>query len=417
MNGAPKPRTGSLVHDRPCPLPSIPVHSGPCLSATHNPAMKFYLVGGAVRDRLLGLPFKERDWLVVGGTPEQLLALGFRRADADFPVFLHPATGEEYALARTETKNGPGYKGFAVDAGPQVTLEQDLARRDLTINALAEDENGNIIDPFGGREDLDNGLLRHITPAFVEDPVRVVRVARFAAKLGRWGFRVAHGTHALMTRMTADADFVHLKTERLWRELGQALAEPQPWRFFEVLQRCGAWRVLLPGLVDALGASPGHGAEPAPAILALQRAAAATEAPRIRFAAFFGALPEAATLAGQLRPPKEFLELTGLLARHGEAFRAAAAGDAAGIHRLLKDLRAQQRPERLADFLQGAAVLWPQAAATAVSNLRLAADALQGLSAEALQRQGLHGPALGEALHRQALAAIAAALNHSPANF
>ena len=151
--------------------------------------MKTYLVGGAVRDQLLGLAVRERDWVVVGAEAEALLALGFRRLNADFPVFLHPETGDEYALARTERKTGPGYRGFEVDAGPQVTLEQDLRRRDLTINALALDEGGELVDPLGGREDLDAGLLRHITPAFVEDPVRLLRIARFAARLGRWGFR------------------------------------------------------------------------------------------------------------------------------------------------------------------------------------------------------------------------------------
>ena len=163
--------------------------------------MKIYLVGGAVRDGLLGLPVSERDYLVVGATEQQMLDLGYRRLDVAFPVFLHPETGDEYALARCECKSGPGYKGFEVDAGPHITLEQDLARRDLTVNALARDETGNLIDLFHGREHLDEGLLRHITPAFDEDPVRLLRAARFAAKLGRWGFRVAHGTFALMQRM------------------------------------------------------------------------------------------------------------------------------------------------------------------------------------------------------------------------
>ncbi|MEJ2592815.1 MAG: hypothetical protein P8178_15730 [Candidatus Thiodiazotropha sp.] len=215
--------------------------------------MKIYLVGGAVRDRLLDLPVSERDWVVVGATPEQMLEQGFRRADADFPVFLHPQTGEEYALARTEVKTGPGYKGFAVESGPQVTLEQDLLRRDLTINALAMDEAGELIDPCGGRDDLENGLLRHITPAFSEDPVRLLRVARFAAKLGRWGFRVAHGTHGLMQKMAASPDLANLRAERVWRELVRAMGEPQPWRFFEVLHRCGALARLMPPLDRLMG--------------------------------------------------------------------------------------------------------------------------------------------------------------------
>ena len=156
--------------------------------------MKIFLVGGAVRDRLLGLPVGERDWVVVGATEKEMLAQGFTRLDRDFPVFAHPETGEEYALARTETKTGPGYKGFEVYAGPDVGLEDDLRRRDLTINAVAEAEDGELVDPFGGRQDLDDGLLRHVSPAFVEDPVRLLRIARFAARFGGFGFRIAHGS-------------------------------------------------------------------------------------------------------------------------------------------------------------------------------------------------------------------------------
>jgi len=160
--------------------------------------MKIYLVGGAVRDRLLGLPVEERDWVVTGATEQEMAALGYQQVDADFPVFLHPESGEEYALARREVKTGPGYKGFRIETGPDVTLEEDLARRDLTINAMAEADDGTLIDPYGGRDDLEAGLLRHVTPAFVEDPVRLPRVARFAAKLAGYGFRVAHDTFTLM---------------------------------------------------------------------------------------------------------------------------------------------------------------------------------------------------------------------------
>ena len=223
------------------------------LCATRGVAMKIYLVGGAVRDKLLELPVKERDWVVVGATEQQMLAAGYRRADREFPVFLHRDTGEEYALARTERKTGPGYRGFEVHAGPDVTLEQDLLRRDLTINALALDERGELIDVCNGRQDLEEGLLRHITPAFVEDPVRLLRVARFAAKLGQWGFRVAHGTYGLMKKMAVSDDLLSLKAERLQVELWKALGEAQPWRFFEVLQRCGALARLLPELAQTLG--------------------------------------------------------------------------------------------------------------------------------------------------------------------
>ncbi|HEY5720606.1 MAG TPA: multifunctional CCA tRNA nucleotidyl transferase/2'3'-cyclic phosphodiesterase/2'nucleotidase/phosphatase, partial [Gammaproteobacteria bacterium] len=217
--------------------------------------MEIYLVGGAVRDRLLGLELRERDWVVVGATPEQMEALGYRRVGRDFPVFLHPESGEEYALARTERKTAPGYRGFAVHASPEVTLEEDLRRRDLTINAMAEAPDGTLIDPFGGAEDLRLGRLRHVSPAFAEDPVRILRVARFAARFARWGFRVAHPTQRLMREMVASGEVDALVPERVWAELEKALGEPQPGRFVEVLHRCGALARVLPE-VDALFGVP-----------------------------------------------------------------------------------------------------------------------------------------------------------------
>lgn len=220
--------------------------------------MLTYLVGGAVRDTLLGIPFSERDWVVTGATEQEMLDLGFRRADARFPVFLHPETDEEHALARRETKTGPGYKGFDIETSPEVTLEQDLSRRDLTINAIAQDAAGRLVDPFDGRADLDARLLRHVTPAFDEDPVRLLRLARFAAKLGHLGFRIAEDTWPLLSAMAADQDLMHLQAERLWQEMHRALNEPQPWRFFEVLQLCGAAPRLLPELdLSGLAAESG----------------------------------------------------------------------------------------------------------------------------------------------------------------
>ncbi|MCX7960925.1 MAG: multifunctional CCA tRNA nucleotidyl transferase/2'3'-cyclic phosphodiesterase/2'nucleotidase/phosphatase, partial [Burkholderiales bacterium] len=183
--------------------------------------MKAYVVGGAVRDELLGLPVADRDWVVVGATPEQMTAAGFRPVGRDFPVFLHPVTGEEYALARTERKSGRGYRGFTVYCAPEVTLEEDLARRDLTINAMARDEDGRLIDPFGGARDIAAGVLRHVSEAFAEDPVRILRVARFAA---RYGFRVADETMALMRRMVEAGEVDHLVPERVWQELARGLA-------------------------------------------------------------------------------------------------------------------------------------------------------------------------------------------------
>ncbi len=208
--------------------------------------MKTYLVGGAVRDELLGLPVRERDWVVVGATAAQMLDLGYRQVGRDFPVFLHPETHEEHALARTERKTAPGYRGFVVHAEPDVTLEEDLLRRDLTINAMARDEAGGLIDPFNGRADLEARLLRHVSPAFAEDPVRILRVARFAARFAHLGFRVADETRALMRRMVAAGEVDALVPERVWQEMERALGEGSPATFFEVLRDCGALAVLFP---------------------------------------------------------------------------------------------------------------------------------------------------------------------------
>jgi tRNA nucleotidyltransferase (CCA-adding enzyme) len=214
--------------------------------------MKIYLVGGAIRDKLAGLPVTDRDWLVVGSTPEEMLALGYGPVGNDFPVFLHPQSHDEYALARTERKTAPGYRGFVFSTAPDVTLEQDLARRDITINAIAEDEYGNIIDPFDGRKDLAAGILRHISPAFSEDPLRVLRVARFAA---RFNFSVAEETMLLMQQLSGSGELNTLAPERIWAELEKALQSDRPTRFFEVLRDCNALKHLLPE-VDRLFGVP-----------------------------------------------------------------------------------------------------------------------------------------------------------------
>lgn len=208
--------------------------------------MEIYQVGGSVRDKRLGLPVQDRDWVVIGATPQQMLDLGYRQVGKDFPVFLHPESREEYALARTERKTGPGYKGFAVHAAPDVTLIDDLRRRDLTINAMAETPDGMLIDPFGGAEDLRQRLLRHVSPAFAEDPVRILRVARFAARFAGMGFRVAGETNTLMRRMVESGEVDALVPERVWTELERALGESRPARFFEVLRDCGALARLFP---------------------------------------------------------------------------------------------------------------------------------------------------------------------------
>ena len=210
--------------------------------------MDIYLVGGAVRDKLLGLPVRERDWVVVGATPQAMLKKGFRKVGKDFPVFLHPQTQEEYALARMERKTGKGYYGFECDASPDVTLEEDLLRRDITINAMAEDEHGHIIDPYHGQRDLENRILRHVSPAFKEDPVRILRIARFAARLAPMGFKVADETLELMNTMVLSGEVDALVKERVWQEIVKALVTDKPSEFFLVLRSCGALERLWPSL-------------------------------------------------------------------------------------------------------------------------------------------------------------------------
>ena len=373
--------------------------------------MRIYRVGGAVRDRLLGIPYTEQDWVVVGATEQELLEQGFRRADptADFPVFLHPDSGEEYALARRETKTGAGYKGFAVEAGPDVTLQEDLARRDLTINAIAEAADGTLVDPFNGRADLEAGLLRHVTPAFVEDPVRLLRIARFAAKLGRWGFHVAHDTHRLMKQMAADDDLRALKPERVWQEMRRALAEQQPWRFFEVLQRCGALAVLIPELAAVLADDAGHGdRQPPAAIVALQRAIAAGLAPAWRLAVLLVAVPgDIEPLITRLRVDKAFAQPARLLHALAPTYQRLPAGSAEDWLSFLEQGRALQQPDSFAELLAACAVCMPDVAGDLPGRVELARQAAAAVDARVLQAEGLAGAALGEALRVQRLAAVA----------
>jgi tRNA nucleotidyltransferase (CCA-adding enzyme) len=316
--------------------------------------VKIYSVGGAVRDQLLGLPVKDRDYVVVGATPEDMEKLGYKPVGRDFPVFLHPRTHEEYALARTERKVARGYKGFAVHAAPDVTLEEDLARRDLTINAMARDEHGQLIDPNGGARDLEAKLLRHVSPAFVEDPVRILRVARFAA---RFDFAVAPETMALMRQMVREGEADALVPERVWQEFSKGLMEPHAVRMFEVLADCG----LLPGLLPELDiAFERHARGVAPAnsatrrlMDALRHAASEGRPLEARFALLAFALRDrgenaARSLAARLRASNECRDALLLAALHGEAVRALGPGSSAEtVLGLLEAGDAFRRPERL----------------------------------------------------------------------
>jgi tRNA nucleotidyltransferase (CCA-adding enzyme) len=252
--------------------------------------MQTYLVGGAVRDKLLGYPVKERDWVVVGGTPETMIKQGFRAVGKDFPVFLHPKTHEEYALARTERKTAPGYKGFVVHADADVTLEQDLIRRDLTINAIAMTPEGEIIDPYGGKDDLDKRIFRHVSPAFVEDPVRILRVARFAARYHHLGFKLAQNTKELMQAMVAAGEANHLVPERVWAELHKALQEKSPSAFFHTLMNCGALEKIFPEIYHLFGVPQPEKYHPeidtgVHSLLCLEQATLLSSKPEVRFAA------------------------------------------------------------------------------------------------------------------------------------
>jgi tRNA nucleotidyltransferase (CCA-adding enzyme) len=402
--------------------------------------MQTYLVGGAVRDRLLGLPVRERDWVVVGGTPAQLEALGYRRVGVSFPVFLHPETGEEYALARTETKTAPGYRGFAVRADPGVTLAEDLRRRDLTINAMAEDGDGQIIDPYGGRADLDARLLRHVSDAFREDPVRILRVARFAARFHDRGFRVAPQTRQLMQEMVAAGEAGALVPERVWQETESALAESRPDVYLSVLRDCGALAVVFPEVEALFGVPQPQNWHPevdtgVHLLMALEQAARISPKPEVRFAVLVHDLGKGVTpreqwpkhsgheersveltlaLCRRLGVPNRYRDLGAAVARYHGLCHLALELRPGTILNLLEGVDAFRRGARFADFLlaceadaRGRRGLegnpYPQAAL-----LRAALAAAAQASPAALAATGLNGEALGEALRQARARAIAA---------
>lgn len=357
--------------------------------------MKCYLVGGAVRDQLLGYPHNEHDWVVVGATPEQMLDAGFKPVGKDFPVFLHPETNEEYALARTERKAGRGYHGFICHSSPDVTLEQDLERRDLTINAMALDADGTLVDPYNGRGDLESRLLRHVSPAFAEDPLRVLRVARFAARYHHLGFHIAEPTWALMRDIVASGEIDHLVPERTWKELSRALLEPNPEIFFQVLAQCGALAHLLPELANHATVATWD---------ALARSGAQNQPAPVRFATLAVELDPGAArqLCERLKTPNQFRELTLLIANHWRSLTTEPDPEAA--LGLLEQCDALRRPERFGWFLDTCALL--PIAAGSVDYLHRAQHVADQVSPQALLERGLSGKALGEALRRERLKAI-----------
>lgn len=397
-----------------------------------------YLVGGAVRDQLLGRTVSERDWVVVGASPEQMLKAGFTPVGNDFPVFLHPETKEEYALARTERKTARGYHGFQFYCAPDVTLEDDLIRRDLTINAMAQSASGDLIDPYGGRADLDARLLRHVSPAFAEDPVRILRIARFAARFHYLGFRVAAETNALMHEMVAAGEVDALVPERVWAECARALMEANPEVFFQVLRDCGALKIIFPELDTLFGVPqpPAHHPEIDSGIhtlMALQQAVQLQADLPTRFAVLchdFGKAltPEhewprhiaheargekpIAALCQRLNVPNNCRELAQLTAKFHLHCHRAFELKAETLAKLFEQSDLLRRPERFEQFLQacecdarGRAGLEDRDYGQA-DFLRRAAEAYRAVDASQIDKNQFQGPAFGAQLKQLRLAAL-----------
>ena len=402
--------------------------------------MQIYKVGGAVRDRLLGRPVSDIDWVVVGASAEAMQVRGFRPVGADFPVFLHPDSGEEYALARTERKSGQGYGGFTFFASPDVSIEADLIRRDLTINAMAEDEQGQLYDPYGGQRDLQARLLRHVSPAFAEDPLRVLRVARFAARYAPLGFRVAKETLALMRKLSESDELQALTAERSWKEISRALMEPRPDVFFQVLRDCGALNKLLPE-VDALFGVPQtalHHPEIDTGVhllMVLQQCAAHAQPLTVRWACLLHDLGKGNTPAAdwprhiahevrglklvravnaRCKAPKDCQELALLVCEYHTHGHRALELKPSTLLELLQSFDIYRRPQRFAEFVAACEMdargrlgfeqrEYPQAA-----YLLNAADAARAVAVQPLLAQGLKGEELGAALKHERLQALKA---------
>jgi tRNA nucleotidyltransferase (CCA-adding enzyme) len=397
--------------------------------------MQTYLVGGCVRDKLLGLPVKDRDWVVVGAGPDEMLDLGFRPVGKDFPVFLHPETPEEYALARTERKAGHGYHGFTFYAEPDVTLEQDLARRDLTINAIAEDLDGHIVDPFNGQQDLQDRILRHVSPAFVEDPVRVLRIARFAA---RFGFSIADETKALITKMIADGELDYLVPERVWQELYKALQSDQPSLFFTSLREVGALEILFPE-VDRLFGVP-QIAKWHPEVdtgvhvmMVIDQSARLTDDVEVRFAALCHDLGKGVTpadilpshkgheatsieltrdLCERLRVPKETSALAVKVAEFHTDVHLLFELDAERVLVVLEGVDSFRRPQRFEKYmLAGEADFrgrpgYEDAPMPEREAFRACYEAAAAVTASEFVEAGLTGMAIGSAIRQKRLEVI-----------
>ena len=401
--------------------------------------MQIYLVGGAVRDALLGIEVKERDYVVVGATPQQMLEQGFRLVGKDFPVFLHPATQEEYALARTERKTGKGYTSFSCYAAPDVTLEDDLKRRDLTVNAMAQTADGCLIDPYNGQRDLQQKILRHVSPAFIEDPVRILRIARFMARYASLGFKIAQETLILMQSMVRQGEVNALVPERVWQEFQRALVEPSPEHFIATLRQCGALKVLFPEIDQLFGApNPPHWHPEIDSgihtLMVLEQAIKLTSEPATRFAAIMHDLGKGATpiaiwpshhgheergvglikqFCQRYLVPRDYQELALLAARYHTHCHNVFELKPATLLKTLEKLDAFRRPDRFRQFLLVCMAdtrgrpgytesLYPQK-----DYMYQAYEAANAVPIQALLDQDLTGAALGNALHQARINVIA----------
>jgi tRNA nucleotidyltransferase (CCA-adding enzyme) len=389
-----------------------------------NRSMNTYLVGGAVRDRLLGLPVNERDWVVTGATPEDMLAAGYRPVGQDFPVFLDPATGEEYALARTERKSGRGYGGFVFHTSPDVSLEQDLLRRDLTVNAIAQMPDGTLVDPYGGQRDLQARVLRHVSLAFAEDPLRVLRVARFAARYADLGFVIAPETLDLMRALAASGELRDLTAERRWKEISRALMEARPAVFFQTLVRCTALEELFPELVGLFAQDSPMPAFPSRyefQLAVLEQAVQAALPLPCRWAALLQGFADHAegcdaglvavkALNQHTRVPRDCAELAQSCCAHLADFRQAAALPAQTLANLFRALDVYRRPDRFELFLSTCEADWqvtePSRAGENTSYLRKTADIARQIPIQPLLERGLKGGELGQALEQARQAAL-----------
>lgn len=403
-----------------------------------------YLVGGAVRDQLLGISPKERDWVVVGRSEDEMLSAGFQQVGKDFPVFLHPDTHEEHALARTERKTAPGYRGFTVHADPSVTLEEDLLRRDLTINAIAQAADGSLIDPFGGKNDLQQGILRHVSDAFVEDPVRILRIARFAANFGKWDFHVAHKTHSLMKQMVKDGEVDSLVSERVWQETLKALQTERPERYFEVLRNCGALRQIFPELEQLFGVpQPSHHHPEIDSgvhtLMVLQQTVRLSNKPTIRFAALMHDLGKGTTpksewpkhhgheqrgeklvhkLCKRLKVPNEFRELALAVTKYHGHYHRAEEMRADTMVRMLEGIDAFRRPEQFEDFLvtceadQRGRTGFENDVFTQGDTLRTALKAAQSVGTDGIIADGFTGKEIRDELRTRRTQEVKSALSN-----